>query len=126
MKHIDLNVMIILSFDISLGLIILFCFCHFGRETSENFGMMSECLYECNWPDLSAKLTKYLILMIQNAQTPIHYQGFKIVPLNMETFSKVHRLAMRPPASGVTNCVCSCDRLSMKYIKFRFMNSIFM
>lgn len=88
MKHTDFNAFstIIASFQ---GVATLFVYCFFGKMATESYKKMEECLYECNWHDLSPKHQKYFIIMIQNAQQPIHYSGFGIAVLNLETFTTV-------------------------------------
>lgn len=49
---------------------------------------MAGTLYDCNWYDLPLDLQKYFIMMIANAQTPVHYHGYGIITLNLETFCK--------------------------------------
>lgn len=67
----------------------LFLYCFFGKLATESFETMADCLYETNWLDLPVNLQKYFIVMIGNAQIPIHYHGFGVALLNLETFLKV-------------------------------------
>lgn len=67
----------------------LFLYCFFGKLATESFEKSAECLYECNWQDLSVKLQKYLVLMIANSQKPLHYHGFGVAILNLQTFCGV-------------------------------------
>lgn len=50
---------------------------------------MANGLIICNWHELPIHLQKYFILMILNAQRPIHYHGFNLIILNLETFLDV-------------------------------------
>lgn len=67
----------------------LFLFCFFAKMGTENFLKMGDCLYDSNWHELPVNLQKYLILIIGNMQIPIHYHGFGLAYLNLETFAKV-------------------------------------
>lgn len=50
---------------------------------------MADCLYECNWLELSPELQKYLVIVIRNIQKPIYYHGFGVAVLNLVTFNAV-------------------------------------
>lgn len=52
---------------------------------------MSVYLYNANWIELPLELQKYFIMLIANAQLPLYYHGFRIVVLNLETFTRVRR-----------------------------------
>lgn len=65
----------------------LFLYCYFGKLATES--QNSWCLYETNWQNLPLDLQKYFILMIANVQKPLHYHGFKIAVLDLETFTNV-------------------------------------
>lgn len=67
----------------------LFLYWYFGKRSTEYFEEMANCLYESNWPKLSIKLQKYLILMIANMQKPIYYHGLSIANLDLKTFNQV-------------------------------------
>lgn len=56
---------------------------------TDNFEAMSDRLYECKWYELPIGLQKYFVLMIQNTQKPIHYSGFGVLRLTLETFTGV-------------------------------------
>lgn len=71
------------------NILTLFIYCYFGKMATESFTDMSYCLFESNWPNLPIKLQKFFILMIADAQLPIHYHGLHIGTLNLETFTKV-------------------------------------
>lgn len=75
------------------GLLNLFLYCFFGKFATHSFEKMIRCLYEFSWMNLSTDLQKYVIIMIINAQRPIFYHGFRIVTLNLETFTKVMKTA---------------------------------
>lgn len=87
MKHPDFG-MFILIIGLIYGLSNLFVYHFFGKMATESYRKMSDCLYECNWQDLTLKHQKHMIIMITNAQGPMRYDGFGMV-LNLETFTKV-------------------------------------
>lgn len=67
----------------------LFLFCFFGKMATESYENMSNALFESDWQKLSIDMRKYLLLMIKNAQRPLYFHGFRVIALNLETFSKV-------------------------------------
>lgn len=79
---------ITISMTIILGLLILFLYCYFGKIATECFENMADALYEADWQDSPIELQKFFILMIGNAQQPLHYHGF-LANLKMETFANV-------------------------------------
>lgn len=88
-----------IDFDISLLMIALstsglslFLFSFFGKMATESYEKMSNSLFESDWQNLSINLQKYLLLMIRNAQRPLHYHGFRVISLDLETFSEVSKI----------------------------------
>lgn len=61
----------------------------YGTLAIRSYEKMADRVYEIDWPELPVELQKYFILIIGNVQKPIHYHGFGVVILNMETLSKV-------------------------------------
>lgn len=88
MKHTDYDALTMVLAIVN-GVSTLFIYCFFGKMATESYKKISECLYDCNWHDLSPQHQKYFVIMIQNAQQPIHYNGFGIAVLNLETFTTV-------------------------------------
>lgn len=88
MNHLDSSV-IILILAAADGLSILFLHCYFGKLATDSFLNMTDCLFECNWQDLPIELQKYFIMLIENAQRPLYYHGFKIAVIDLVTFAKV-------------------------------------
>ena len=90
MKHIDYSISILLlaASDVTVHLFIL---CFFGKVATENFSEMADCMFESNWLKFPVNLQKSLILMIENAQIPLCYNGY-IVTLNLETYTKVSEI----------------------------------
>lgn len=87
-KHPDLNFYMVLMSLLVSGAN-LFCYCFYGKRSSNDFGQMVHFLYESNWNEQPVKLQKFYKMMIANAQRPIFYHGMHIVHLNLETFLKV-------------------------------------
>lgn len=75
MSRHDLSVVVVLS-AILAEMSNLFAYCFFGRIATESFVLMAECLYECNWINLTPKLQRYFVIMIGNAQRPIYYRYY--------------------------------------------------
>lgn len=90
-EHIDIGVFTIFACVI-VGMLSLFLYCFFGKLATESFAKMADCLYESNWQILNVKCQKYFVLMIENAQQPLYYQGFGIAVMNLETFTKVSEI----------------------------------
>lgn len=87
-EHIDIGVFTIFA-CVVVGILSLFLYCFFGKLATESYAKMADCLYESNWQILNVKCQKYFVLMIENAQEPLYYQGFGIAVMNLETFTKV-------------------------------------
>lgn len=71
------------------GVFDIYLYCYFGKLATDSYMKMADCLYQSNWHILPIELQKYMILMINNMQQPLHYYGFGISLLNLETFIKV-------------------------------------
>lgn len=80
-------------FHFSIAVIVstsnLFVYCFFGKLTTDSYFKMAQTLYDSNWMRSSIEVQKYMVLMIANMQKPLHYHGFSVVVLNLETFSGV-------------------------------------
>lgn len=74
------------------GMVILFLFCYFGALATESFEEMADSLYESNWPELPVALQKYFIVMIGNMQRTLHYHGFEVASLDLNTFISVRSI----------------------------------
>lgn len=85
MKDVDFEVVFLLLVA-SVALTDLFLYCYFGKLAAESYEKITDCLYNCNWPDLPNELRKYFVIMIANAQRPHYYVGFKLAILNLDTF----------------------------------------
>lgn len=71
------------------GVANLFLFCFYGKKTTDSYRNIADCLYDCNWHEMPIDQQKYIIMMIMNAQIPLHYHGSRIVIMDLETFVKV-------------------------------------
>lgn len=56
---------------------------------TNSYQRMSDRVFNMNWPELSVKLQKYAIVMIENMQKPIYYFAGGIVILDLNTFINV-------------------------------------
>lgn len=72
-----------------IGVFNIFCYCFFGKSTTENFDRIANCLFQSNWIELPVKLQKYFVIIIGNAHKPFFYHGLGIVVLDLESFAKV-------------------------------------
>lgn len=90
MKHPDFG-LATLCMAIPTAISMLFIYCYYGKIATESYEKMSDCLYECNWIDLSPGLQKSLVIMIGNAQQLIYYHGTGIAVLNLGTFTQVSK-----------------------------------
>lgn len=69
--------------------LMLFLCCFFGELAAESFEKMADCLYECDWYELPVDSQNYILVMIANAQKPIHYHGFGVIVLELKSFASV-------------------------------------
>lgn len=88
MKHLDFGLLNVI-FALPVGTTILFVYCFFGKMATHSYEKMADRLYDCNWRELSPALQKYFVIIIQNAQRPIHYHGFGVAILSLGTFTTV-------------------------------------
>lgn len=92
-RHFDINIFVYSLLGSVLALLNLYLCCFFGKLASESYKEIAGSLYnDCNWYELPLDLQKYFIIMITDAQIPLHYNGYGIITLNLETFSKVCKL----------------------------------
>lgn len=67
-----------------------FMYCHFGQIATGSYEKLADLLFGCNWQQLPLNLQKFFVLMIENMQRPLHYHGFGVAILNLETFRNVN------------------------------------
>lgn len=88
METVDLTVLHIMS-GILTSASTLFLYCHFGVMASDSFSKYADCLYKMPWYELPINYQKYYLLMIQNSQMTLGFNGLGLVPINLETYTKV-------------------------------------
>lgn len=69
----------------------IFLYCYFGKMASESFEKVADCIYDANWPNISVKLQKDVLIMLSNTQRPLSYDGFGVLVLNLQTFTSVNK-----------------------------------
>lgn len=80
---------VLMFFSTVFCMLNLFLYCYYGKCTTDSYAAFADCSYQSNWMDLLIDLQKYFILMIAHAQMPLHYHGYGMVNLNLESFCKV-------------------------------------
>lgn len=90
LKHPSFAVILFLFTGI-FDILLILCYCFFGKIATESFQEMADHLYEVDWQDVRIDLQKYYVLMIQNAHCPIYYHGFHLIILDLNTFTRVSR-----------------------------------
>lgn len=88
LRHPDIKVFVILM-SVVTGLGNLFICCYFGQLATEQFLKYADCSFDSNWTELPIKLQLYLKIIIENAQIPLYYHGFKMIDLSFGTLTKV-------------------------------------
>lgn len=92
-KHIDGKFATVLIGALSSGSN-LFIYCYCGQSAHECYFDLQKCFYEADWLKLPNDLQKYLIVMIENAQRPLFYNGFGLAYLNLNTFVQMIKTAL--------------------------------
>lgn len=72
----------------------LFMYCYFGHNATDSYTAIADCLFELKWYNQPLNLQKQFIVIIQNAQQPIYYDGFGVAHLNLNTYCKVNILTI--------------------------------
>lgn len=67
----------------------LYLFCFAGCVATDNLIKFADALFESNWFRMPNHLQKYFIIMIAEAQKPFYFEGFGLVRLSLEAFTKV-------------------------------------
>lgn len=89
MQHSDFKLLQPLI-SLAVGTGSLYLFCNFGKLATQSFQQMSDCVYNSNWQQFDIDLKKWMIFMIKNAQKPLHFHGYGMLILNLETFTQVN------------------------------------
>ncbi|XP_055306184.1 odorant receptor 85b-like [Sitodiplosis mosellana] len=95
LKQFDIKIFAFSLLCISTNLSNLFLCCYLGKLASESYRKMAYSLYECNWYEFPLDMQRYFILMIVNAQIPLHYHGYGLITLHLETFSNLMRTVFK-------------------------------
>lgn len=89
---------IIQHFDFSIGVLFfcvfvsgstMFLYCYFGGRASIDIISYPNLLFQSSWFKLPTEYQKFIVVMIANAQIPLHYHGFGMARLNLATFAAV-------------------------------------
>lgn len=88
MGHMDFEIFFLMMI-ILISIVQMFFYCYFGKMASESYGKIPNCLYKFNWYYLPVNFQRFFIIMIRNAQVPVHYHGFGIAVLDLQTFAQV-------------------------------------
>lgn len=67
----------------------LYLYCFAGAIVSNNCLMFADALFESNWHKMPNKFQKYFVIMIAETQQPIYLEGYGIIRISLETFTKV-------------------------------------
>lgn len=62
----------------------------FGQMTSNSYAEIGADFYDGPWLKLPIHLQNSFILMIQNAQEPLQYDGFGVAYLDLNTLGEVN------------------------------------
>lgn len=89
MKHFEVDIFIFSLMPTGSVISNLFLYCFLGKVSSESYKKMAVTLYDCSWFEFPLNLQKYFIMMIANAHIPLHYHGFGLIRLDLETFFQV-------------------------------------
>lgn len=89
MQHSDFKLLVQPFISLSVGTGSLYLFCYFGKLATESFENISNCIDNASWQHFDIELKKYVIFMIKNAQRSLHFHGYVMLVLNLETFTYV-------------------------------------
>ena len=78
----------------------MFPYCYFGKLATESYEKICDCVFELNWRKLPLALQKYIVFMILNMQESLHYHGFHVATLDLNTYVNVSQ-------SGNSDKCCS-------------------
>lgn len=78
-----------LFIGVATGFSNLFVYCFIGYKSVAYYTSVGDLLYQSNWHKLPTKYRRYFVLMIQDAQKPVLFHGFKIIKITLGTFTNV-------------------------------------
>lgn len=96
MQHFDLSIGV-LCFCVFVSGSNLFLYCYYGGRSTIDIVKYPNLFFGSAWYKLPTEFQKYIIIMIANAQLPLHYHGFGVARLNLATFVGVLLLNISPP-----------------------------
>nr|XP_049702512.1 odorant receptor 22b-like [Helicoverpa armigera] len=67
----------------------LFVDCYFGNTITTKSSYISNVVFACPWTELPTSLKRNLIIFIAKTQRPLVITAAKLVPVSLETFTKV-------------------------------------
>lgn len=69
----------------------LYLYCFAGAIISNNCLLFADALFESNWHRMPKTFQKYFIIMIAETQRPIYLEGYGIIRISLEAFTKVSK-----------------------------------
>nr|WCC57544.1 odorant receptor 24.2 [Papilio memnon] len=92
-KMIGLNVMsaefVTMIVYLSVMLLQLFIFCYYGTQLKDESEGVNQSIYESDWPAVSPRLRRPLLIMMERCYRPIAPCIAYIVPMSLDTFISV-------------------------------------
>ncbi|KAI4497887.1 hypothetical protein M0802_007003 [Mischocyttarus mexicanus] len=83
-----------LTLYISYILLQIYLYCYIGEELVSESSEMADAAYECEWYNITAKQTKYLVLMIRRARSPLRITAGHFCSFNLQLFTKILKTSM--------------------------------
>ncbi|XP_013177596.1 PREDICTED: odorant receptor 2a-like [Papilio xuthus] len=67
----------------------LFIYCYFGTQLKYESEYVNQSIYECDWPAVSPRLRRPLLIMMERCYRPIAPCIAYVVPMSLDTFISV-------------------------------------
>lgn len=84
------NLYIVTIFNvIAISVANLYLYCFGGAIVTNNCVKYADALFESNWFNMPKHFQKYFIIMIAETQKPIYLEGYGLIRLSLESFTKV-------------------------------------
>lgn len=80
--------MVLLNISVN-GFVILFVYCYFGQFATDNYAKFWYHLYNVPWYQLPLPIQKSFVLMTENAEGELVYDGFHLLSLDLRLFGQV-------------------------------------
>lgn len=87
-RHFDITFFLMFA-ACAITLLNLFMYCYYGKVATDSLLAYSDSVYNSNWSQHPIGIRKAFIVIIAYAQRPQLFNGFGLVSLKLETFSKV-------------------------------------